>query len=71
MSDVEILSQKPDLRAPFLLNDVTGADFWHVQANVSAGTPMFSLADVSDFALLRSKPVKDAKIDRAAGEMSI
>jgi len=71
MSDIEIRSQKPDLRPPFLLNDVNGADFWHVKANVPVGMPMFSLADVSDFAVSRSKPVKDAEIDRVAGEMSI
>jgi hypothetical protein len=71
MSDIEIRSQKPDLRPPFLLNDVNGADFWHVKANVPVGMPMFSLADVSDFAVSRSRPVKDAEIDRVAGEMSI
>lgn len=71
MSDVEIRSQSPDLRAPFLLNDVNGADFWHVKANVPAGTSMFSLTNVRDFAVSHSKPVKDTVIDRVEESTSI
>jgi polygalacturonase len=71
MSDIEIRSQRPDLRPPFLLNDVAGADFWHVKANVPVGTPMFSLTGVSDFAVARSKPIKDTEISRQAETMSI
>lgn len=71
MSDIEIRSQKADLRPPFLLDDVDGADFWHVEANVPAGTPMFSLTNVNDFAVSRSKPLKDTEINGVAGRMSI
>jgi len=71
MSDIEIRSQKPDFRPPFLLNDVSSADFWHVKANVSAGTPMFLLTNVKDFAVARSKPLKDTEISRVAETVSI
>ena len=71
MSDIEIRSQKPDFRPPFLLDDVSAADFWHVKANVPADTPMFSLTNVNDFAVSRSKPLKDTEINGVAGKMSI
>jgi polygalacturonase len=65
MSDIEIRSKSPDFRPAFILNDVSIADFWHVQANVPAGAAIFALNNVNDFTVSRSKPLQDTKIDRA------
>jgi polygalacturonase len=66
MSDIEIRSRSQDFRPAFVLDNVNGADFWHVKANLSAGVSMFGLTNVSDFAVSRSKPVKDTQIDHIA-----
>ena len=63
MSDIEIRSTRPDLRPAFLLDDVSGADFWHIKANLSKETSMFDLTGVNEFAVVRSQPISDTQID--------
>lgn len=71
MSDIEIRSASPDLRPAFLLDDVSGADFWHVKANLSKETPMFDLTSVSDFAVVRSQPISDKQIAHVGEHINI
>jgi hypothetical protein len=66
MSDIEIRSKSQDLRPAFIVDNVNGADFWHVKANLSAGVSMFALTNVNDFAVSRSKPVEDARMGHIA-----
>jgi polygalacturonase len=65
MRDVEIMAHKPDARPAFALHDVNGADFYHVKAPPAAGAPMFTLDEVTDFIVTRSRPVPDTYLEKA------
>ncbi len=47
------------LRPAFALEDVDGAEFGRIKTPVNAGVPTFSLKQVRDFSVFRSKPVPD------------
>jgi polygalacturonase len=47
--NVEIKAEKEDQRPLFVLDDVQGADFFRIKGSRTAGVPVFSLHDVSDF----------------------
>ena len=49
MRDVEVSYLSPDLRPPFVLNDVIGAEFIHVKGQREANVPPFVLKNVTDF----------------------
>src|SRR5690242_5689724 len=49
MRDVEVSYLTPDLRPPFVLNDVNGAEFIHVKAQREANVPMLVQKNVTDF----------------------
>jgi polygalacturonase len=66
MRNIEIVPQQEDLRPAFVLNDVRGADFFHVQTPRTAGVPTFSLQQVEDFAVARSRAVPDTHIEKVA-----
>ena len=59
MSDIQVNYLKEDLRPPFVLHDVKGADFQHIKAQRAPGLPMFVLRAVEDFSIHRSRPVRD------------
>jgi polygalacturonase len=63
LTNVEISSLTDDLRPPFVLQDVKGADFFHIRALRAKGTPMFTLNAVDDFSVYRCKGVPDAQVD--------
>jgi hypothetical protein len=65
MRDVEVSYLKEDARPPFILNDVTGADFQHVRAQRSQDVPTFLLKNVENFSLQQSWPLADTRIERA------
>jgi len=46
MSDVAVGCMKEDVRPPFVLDDVRGADFYCVRAESATGTPTFVLKNV-------------------------
>ena len=48
MRDVEVSYLSPDLRPPFVLNDVIGAEFIHVKGQREANVPPFVLKNVTD-----------------------
>jgi len=65
MRDVEVSYLKEDARPPFILNDVTGADFLHVRAQRGQDVPTFLLRNVENFSLQQSWPLVDTRIERA------
>ncbi len=65
MSDIQVSYLKEDLRPPFVLNDVKGADFQHIKAQSAPGVPMFVLREVEDFSIQQSRPLRDIVLPRA------
>jgi polygalacturonase len=63
MEGIKIEHSSPDSRPAFVLDDVEGADFGRIRASRDAGVPAFSLNQVRDFSVVRSKPVPDTEID--------
>jgi len=64
MSDVEVSYMKNDVRPPFFLSDVDGADFHRVKAQRAAEGKTFILRDVADFSTSQVSLVPDMRIDR-------
>lgn len=66
MRDVELSYLKPDVRPPFVLNDVNGISFINLRVQREADGPSFILKNVSDFSVLQSWPLPDQRLDRVA-----
>jgi hypothetical protein len=67
MTDVNIGTMTEDRRPPFVLEDVKGIEFSHVQAQKADGVPSFVLINVEDLSIDHCAPVADtqaAKITR-------
>jgi polygalacturonase len=64
MRDVEVRGLKEDFRPAFLLEDVRGAEFFHVKAARVDNIPEFVLKNVEDFSVSQSRPVADTALDR-------
>ena len=64
MRDVEVSYLKEDLRPAFVLNDVAGADFFHVTAQRAADVPTFVLKNVSNFNTHQSWPLQDVRLEK-------
>jgi len=62
MTDVEVSSMTDDVRPPFLLSDVKGADFIGVKAQRAAGAKTFILRDVSGFTTHRVWQIPDTAL---------
>jgi len=62
-NDVEVNFLKDDLRPPFMLQDVTSADFNHVKAQHATETPTFVLKDVDRFRTFHSDSFTDTSLD--------
>ena len=62
-NDVEVNFLKDDFRPPFMLQDVTNADFNHVKAQHATETPTFVLKDVDRFRTFRSGSFTDTSLD--------
>src|SRR5262249_39903377 len=65
MSHVEIAYAKDDQRPPFVLQDVTGADFFRVKTQRAGDAPTFALKRVTDFSVAMSRPVPDTQLENA------
>lgn len=63
-NNVEVSYMKEDMRPAFVLDDVQGADFFNIKAQLTAKNPFFSLKNVSDFNASKCKGVPDTKIER-------
>ncbi len=59
---IKIEHTNPESRPAFLLEDVTGAEFGRIKAVADAGVPTFSLRNVKEFSVYRSKPVKETEL---------
>ena len=66
MTDIEVSYMKNDLRPPFVLDDVKGADFHRVKAQRIGTGPTFVLKGVSDFNTNQVWLVPDTRIEQAA-----
>jgi polygalacturonase len=64
LNNVEVSFANEDLRPAFVLNDVHGADFFHVKAQLSKDASAFHLQNVSDFSAYQCKGVPDTRLDR-------
>jgi len=62
MTDVEVSSMTDDVRPPFFLSDVKGADFIGVKAQRAAGAKTFILRDVSGFTTHRVWQITDTTL---------
>ena len=63
MSNVEVSYLKEDLRPPFVLIDVNGADFSRLKARHAITVPTFTLSDVEDFSVQQSAPLADTRFE--------
>lgn len=64
LTNVEIAIVNPDARPVFWMDHIDGADFFRINTPKSLGAPVFSLRDVQDFSVARSRHVSDLQIDR-------
>ena len=64
MTDVEVSFLRDDLRPPFLLSDVKGADFHRLKAQRAPAGKIFVLKDVWDFVANQVSSVPDTRIDQ-------
>lgn len=63
LNNVEVSYLNEDRRSAFVLEDVTGADFFRVKAQQAEGVPIFSLKNVANFSVQQSWPVSDARLE--------
>src|SRR5262249_52981542 len=64
MTDVEVSYTKDDVRPPFYLSDVVGADFHRVKAERPTTGRTFVLRDVADFNTSQVSQVPDTRLER-------
>jgi hypothetical protein len=65
--NIQIRTEKEDLRPAFVLDDVQDADFFRIQVPHPAGAPLFALHDVTDFEVHMCAGMPDtqlAKVDQ-------
>jgi len=65
VNDVEVSYMKEDMRPPFILNDVQGADFQHVKAQHTQSVPTFVMKNVGNFSIHECWPLPDTRLERA------
>jgi polygalacturonase len=64
MTDVKVLTQQPDARPAFVLDDVHGADFFRIKTPKNASGPTFVLKGVEDFRVTQSNNVTDTHLEK-------
>ena len=64
LNNVEVSYMKDDLRPPFFLNDVKGADLFHVKAQLAREVPTFVLKNVEALSIHQCPTVPDTKLER-------
>ena len=63
--NIEIQTEKDDLRPAFVLEDVQDADFFRIKAPHAAGVPVFALHNISDFSVAHVHGVPDTQLKTA------
>jgi polygalacturonase len=66
LNNVEIVYAREDLRPAFVLQDVTGADFFRVKVQHASDVATFALKQVTDFSISQSRPVADTRLESVA-----
>jgi hypothetical protein len=66
LSDVTVGYEKEDTRAAFVLEDVKGAGFHHVQAQTAPGAPGYVLMNVENLTFDHAAPAADGRIEKVA-----
>jgi len=66
LSDVTVGYEKEDSRAPFVLDDVKGAGFHHVEAQTAPRAPGYVLINVENVTFDHAAPAPDGRIEKAA-----
>ena len=66
LSNIEVAYLQEDARPVFVLQNVTGADFFRVKAQHAPSASMFALKQVQDFNVAQSRPVPDTLLDRVS-----
>jgi polygalacturonase len=62
LNNVEVRFMQEDRRPAFVLDDVSGADFFHVKAQKAADIPTIVLKNVEDFTARGCTPLPDTQI---------
>jgi len=62
MSNIDISYMKDDLRPPYVLNDVKGAEFNFIMTEKESGVPTFVLKNVDDLRVFKCQHVPDKKL---------
>jgi polygalacturonase len=65
MNDVKIITQQPDARPVFVLDDVHEADFFRIKTPKVGNVPTFVLKGVEEFRVSQSNTVADTHLDKA------
>jgi hypothetical protein len=63
MSNVEVSYMRDDLRPPFVLNDVKGADFYRLKAQHALNLPTFAFSEVENFSLQQSTSLPNTRLE--------
>jgi polygalacturonase len=64
LNNVGVNYAQEEFRPAFVLNDVNGADFFHVKAQLSLADFTFLLQSVSDFSAYQCKGLPDMRLER-------
>ncbi len=65
INNVEIKTEKPDVRPAVILDQVNGAEFFRLRSQVNPRAPILSLREVSDFEIRYSHPINDVRVPKA------
>jgi polygalacturonase len=65
MAGIKIEHAGEELRPAFVVEDVEGVDFGRIKLGLTAGVPAFSVSNVKNFSVYRSKPVPDTELASA------
>jgi len=63
MNNINLEFEQPDGRPVFILDDVKGADFFNINAEVKQDVPVFWLKNVSDFSIERVNNLEKLQLD--------
>jgi hypothetical protein len=64
VSDVVLSYMNRDERPAFVLDDVQGASFYHIDAQKGEGAPQFILKNVTNFSAHQVNGVDDTKLEK-------
>jgi polygalacturonase len=66
MNNVQLKTENADARPAIILDQVNGAEFFRLKAEVTPAAPLMSLRNAADFEIRYSYPIKDVRVPKAA-----